>query len=405
MRRSRSDWVLRPWSKKRGRRSRTGPLRGVLGELAFYLGVILLGVFVLALVLITHVMMPRMNLHLPDEARRVLDSQLAHGGGGWGRWIVGVVSIVAIGSGVVGLAYRLLHLGFSQERRSARAGKVRVGGASPAPKTGSPPTGPLQASPPQSGQGKAAEEQATQPPADASQEDSFTGRACLPGGQAIHDSPGERLRYRLGIVATGRWALFGSASLALIWNSVCFVLLAVVVSGWWYGRNRPILALLLIFFFVIAIWALRVFLRQVRQIAGVGPTILEISEHPLQPGGHYELFVSQMGRMRLKTVRIDLICEEESFFRQGTDVRADRHIAFTQELLREKGVRVDPMEPWQQELSFDVPANAMHSFVATHNAIRWRLVVSGESRPWPSFCRSFPVIVHPPLMAPPDSPR
>jgi len=360
----------------------------VLGELAFYLGVILLGVFVLALVLITHVMMPRMNLELPEEARRVLDSQLARGGGGWGRWIVGLVAIVAIGSGVAGLAYRLLHLGFSQERRSARAGKVRVSGSEAAVDPGFSEQNPPSA-----------------PPADSPSEDFSASQACLPGGQMIHDSPGERLRYRLGLIATGRWTLFGSAALALIWNSVCFVLLAVVVSGWWYGQNRPILAILLVFFFAVAIWALRVFLRQVRQIAGVGPTILEINDHPLQPGGQYQLFVSQMGRMRLKSVRIELICEEESFFRQGTDVRADRHTAFTQELLREKGVRVDPMEPWQQQLSFDVPANAMHSFVATHNAIRWRLVVSGDSRPWPSFCRSFPVIVHPPLMAPPDSPR
>ncbi|MCC9641229.1 hypothetical protein LOC71_03010 [Rhodopirellula sp. JC740] len=379
---------MRPWSKKRGRRSRTGAMRGVLGELAFYLGLILLGVFVLALVVVSSFMMPHINLNLPEEARRVLEleSNLTQGGNQWGRWVVAIVSVASIASGVTGLAYRLLHLGFSQERLSA--GKKRA----------------IDETRSLAGRDSIAEEGLRGRDADWELQD-FPELPTVPKRQMLNESPGERLAYRLASVSTGRMSLFGTAALALGWNSLCLVLLAVVVSGWWYDMPRPILAMLMVPFSCVAVWSLRVFLKQVRQIAGVGATVVEISDHPLQPGGQYELFVSQMGKMRLKWLKIELVCEEESFFRQGTDVRSDHHVAMRQELVKEKSVRVDPRGPWEQQLTFELPDNVMHSFAATNNVVRWRLLVSGESRPWPSFCRSFPLLVHPPLMSPPDSPR
>jgi len=386
VRRSWSRTLLRPWSKKRGRRSRTGATRGILGELAFYLGLILLGVFALALVIVSSAMMSRIGIDLPEEARRVLESNLTQGGGRWGRWMVAVVSVASIASGVFGLGYRLLHLGFSQERISASRKRAIDETRSLA------------------GRDSAAEEssQSFEPEFDPQE---FPELPTVPRRQGMNESPGERLRFRLASISTGRMSVFGSAALALGWNCLCLVLLAVVVSGWWYDMPRPILAVLMVPFSCVAVWSLRVFLKQVRQVAGVGATVVEISDHPLQPGGQYELFVSQMGKMHLKWLKIELVCEEESFFRQGTDVRSDHHVALRQELLKEKTVRVDPRGPWEQQLSFELPENVMHSFAATNNVVRWRLLVSGESRPWPSFCRSFPLLVHPPLMSPPDSPR
>lgn len=390
MKRSRSFWRWRPWSKKLGRRLQTGPFRGVLGELAFYLGLIFVGVFVFTLVLVTHFMISRIGIDLPNEARVVLDSELARGGGHWGRWIVASISVATIGSGMFGLGYRLLHLGFSQERISASSRRF-LNLKKPSNSSAGADSG--------------VSEDGLKPAVGLVLADELAQMPSVPRAQTLDESPGERLQFRLASVSTGRLTIIGVASLALIWNSVCVVLLAVAVSGWWYDRPRPILAMLLVPFSGVAIWSLRSFLRQVRQIAGVGPTVLEISQHPLQPGGTYELFVSQMGRMRLRRLRIELVCEEESFFRQGTDVRSDRHVALSQELLSESTVRVDPQAPWEQQLKFELPANVMHSFCATNNSVRWKLVVSGESRPWPSFCRSFPLIVHPPLMLPPNSPR
>ncbi|MEM6780216.1 MAG: hypothetical protein AAF670_21365 [Planctomycetota bacterium] len=355
---------------------------GVLGEIAFFVGLILLGVFTLALVIVTQVMMPRMGVELPPEAKRVLESELATGGGNYGRWIVAFVAVAAVGSGIAGLLLRLSQLAFSQERLLARSAAGPGAGTSDRKTADGHTAG--GAVPKDSG---------------------FASLPTVPRRGSHAESPGERLQHRLESVSTGRWNLFGTVSLALIWNSVCLILLAVVVSGWMADRNRPILAMLLIPFFGIAWWSLRTFLRQVRQIVGVGPTLVEISEHPLEPGGRYEVYIAQMGRMKLQSLTITLVCEEESFFRQGTDVRAERHIAFSLELWSGKSIRVDPRRPWEQQLLLEVPANAMHSFSATHNSVRWRLTVNGESRPWPSFCRSFPLLVYPPLMASPAIPR
>lgn len=395
MRRSRSVWQWRPWSKKLGRRLRTGPFRGVLGELAFYLSLIFVGVFLLTLVLVAHLMVPRIGIELPEKARVVLDSDLARGGDHhWGRFIVAIISVATIGSGVFGLGYRLMHLGFSQERISAQKGRLSRWNSS------------VQDDEEKDASEEPEREQASESFAsDSESAEEFPRLPSVPRGPALDESPGERLRYRLASVATGRWSVFGLASLALMWNSVCVVLLAVAISGWWYDRPRPVLAMLLVPFAGVALWALKAFLKQVRQIAGVGSTVVEISDHPLQPGGKYQLFVLQMGRMRLRSLQVKLVCEEESFFRQGTDVRSEQHVALCEELLSESPVRVDPQAPWEQQLEFELPANVMHSFSATNNSVRWRLVVSGESRPWPSFCRSFPLVVHPPLMVPPNSPR
>jgi hypothetical protein len=283
-------------------------------------------------------------------------------------WVYGILSLAAIVTGGARLIFRLMRVGASSERRSvlaSRAGAIEMIG----------PTS-----------------------------DNGAKLPSVPRGRSMTDSPGERLSYRLAAESTER-GIAGPATLALLWNSVWFVLLAVVVSGFFYRRPRWILAGLLIPFAAIGHWSFRFFLTQLRQHAGVGPTIVEISNHPLYPGKEYNLFVSQTGRLSLKRLTVQLTCEEETFYRQGTDVRVDRHEAFTQVLCKQRDVHVDPQTPWEQQLVLDLPRNVMHSFVGQHNAIRWKVVVLGESHPWPSFCRSFPVVVHPPGLLPKRSPR
>ncbi len=346
-----------PWSKKRGGRTLGSSSTGVAGEVAFYASLFLVGVFVFTLLLINR-FAPQSAASIPTGA---VSTHL-------GAWVVGTLSVAAMISGGAGLVYRLMRIGASSERRSAlatRAGAIEM--IAPA-------------------------------------SDDGEKLPSVPRGRSLTDSPGERLTYRLAAEAP-EGGVAGPATLALLWNTVWFVLLAVVVSGFWYGRPRWILAGLLIPFAGIGLWSFRFFLSQLRQHAGVGATIVEISNHPLYPGEQYRLFVSQTGRLNLRRLSIQLTCEEETFYRQGTDVRVERHGAFTQILYKERDVHVDPQAPWEQQLVLDLPPNVMHSFVGTHNAIRWKIVVRGESSPWPSFCRSFPVVVHPPGLPLKRSPR
>lgn len=348
----------RPWSKKRGERIVGTALSGVAGEVLFYALLFLAGVFGISLVLITRFA----PLQAPAVPSGALESSLS-------TWIFGVLSIAAIASGGGGLLYRLITVSASNERRSAiasRAGSLDVIGPA------------------------------------ADQPDRLPN---VPRGRSVTESPGERLSYRLAPEAQEQGGIVGPAILALLWNAVWFILLAVVVSGFWYSRPRWILTGLLVPFGGIGIWSFRFFLSQLRQHAGIGATIVEIGDHPLYPGRQYQLFVSQTGRLRLRRLKVQLTCEEETFYRQGTDVRVERFVAFSKVLYKQSDVVVDPQEPWEQQVTIDLPADVMHSFIGSHNAIRWKIDVMGESRPWPSFCRSFPVVVHPPGGPPKRSPR
>lgn len=361
----------RPWSKKRGKRFIGTELRSLLWETAFYSGVFLIGVFVLSLVLISELSSWDQLASLKEltkiQPEVVTPPELESGG--LSSWIFGVLGLAAIGSGAGGLAYRLIRVGASSERRSAmasRASSIEL----------IVPTG-----------------------------DNAEKMPSVPRGDTLTDSPGERLTYRLAAEKSAGSELIGPAMLALLWNSVWFVLLAVVVLGFWYSSPRYILTGLLFPFGAVGYWSFRYFLAQLRRSAGIGPTIVEISDHPFYPGRKYRLFVSQSGRLRLRRLRVRLACEEETVYRQGTDVRVDRYEVFTQELCAERDVRVDPQAPWEQQFTIEMPPHVMHSFVGSHNAVRWKVIVSGEARPWPSFCRNFPVVVHPPGLPPKRSPR
>ena len=172
-----------PWSKKRGERNLGNALTGVAGEVAFYAFLFLIGVFGLSLVLIIR-FAPDSVPQFPTDA---LSTDLS-------TWVFGVLSVAAIITGGGGLIFRLMRIGASSERRSvlaSRAGAIEMIG----------PTA-----------------------------DDGSKLPSVPRGSSQTDSPGERLTYRLA-AETPEGGIAGPATLALLWNAVWFVLLAVVVSG------------------------------------------------------------------------------------------------------------------------------------------------------------------------------
>lgn len=357
-----------PWSKKRGGRFIGDELRSILWESAFYSCVFLAGVFVVALVLINQLASWEPIAQLTNlDPNAVTPKEIR--GGGLGAWVFGVTGFAAAASGVAGLVYRLFHIGASHERRSAianRASSIEIIVPEPTSEDRMP---------------------------------------TVPSGEAMNDSPGERLTYRLAAERAQGKDLVGPTLLALLWNSVWFVLLAVVVLGFWYGQPRYILAGLLIPFGWVGYWSFSYFLAQLRRSVGLGPTIVEISDHPLFPGGKYRVFVSQAGKLRLRRLRVRVCCEEETVYSQGTDVRVESCEVFAEDLCEERDVRVDPQAPWEQQFTLNLPDNVMHSFVGLHNAVRWKVIVSGEARKWQSFCRNYPVVVRPPGLPQKRSPR
>ncbi len=365
----------KPWTKKRGKRMLGGTLAGVVGESIFYAGLFLAGVFGFALMLFQRfgdsslAVANAISAAAPEAFPGAAAATGEASRSGLGFWIVVILSLALIVVGGLSMTLRLLSVGASDERRRAlatRAAAIEFG-----------PVNRL-------------DEQS--PPS-------------VPEGRGVTDSPGMRLAYRLASEGSMARHAIAAAAMSLLWNAVWFVLLAVVVSGFFSGQPRWVLTFLLLPFAGIGMWAFRYFLDALRRTAGVGATIVEISHHPLFPGEEYELFVSQSGRLSLRRLRVELICEEETMYRQGTDVRIDRHIAMTKILHSERDVTIDPHRPWEQNLPLELPADAMHSFRSAHNAVCWKITVSGEARPWPSFCLNFPVFVHPPGQRPSRLPR
>lgn len=291
---------------------------------------------------------------------------LVRGYRGW-MWAAMIVPglLILIGGG--GLVYGALAWGKSAERRAAVAGRR------PRPVAG------------EDGRGGASL-------AGGRTDPSFP---AVPTGADIINSPGTRLTYRLPVGTSPGWALLGLTTICVVWNGTVAVFGTIVVGGHLAGRPDWFATLFLIPFAVIGMILIGVLIRQLRRTTGMGPTRLEISDHPVRPGGRYELFVSQSGRLRVKSFEAFLVCRERATYRQGTDTRTERREVRRRRLYRREDFEVHSAAPFEIPLELAVPRDAMHSFVSEHHAIEWGVEVRARLRDWPRMRRDFPLIVLP----------
>ncbi len=239
--------------------------------------------------------------------------------------------------------------------------------------------------------------------------------ANLPSLRALTDSPGVRLTYRLAIQRGETTPLVLSSLFSVAWNAMLAVLAVIAVEN--HLRNQPdwFLTVLLVPFATVGFFSTKWFCRTFRRQSGVGPTAVEISDLPLLPGKAYQVYVCQYGRVKFESYHVSLVSFEEATYQQGTDVRTERVETMRIDLpivaCSSSGAgREAPEEsaslpmrlvaesekPMEMDCQIRLPLDMMHSFQGRHNAIIWRIVVEGEVKKWPSFCRSFPVVVFPP---------
>jgi hypothetical protein len=217
----------------------------------------------------------------------------------------------------------------------------------------------------------------------------------VPPGADMTNSPGTRLKFRLPMAASPGWAMFGALALCLVVNGIVSVLVVMAIRGHVAGKPDWAWTLFTVLFALFGLGTIVVFLRQLLVTTGIGPTLVEISEHPLQPGGQYRLFFSQSGRLTVNAMRASLICEEAVTYRQGTNARTETREVFQQELFRREKFEIEAGLPFETEFELIMPADVMHSFKADHNEIIWSLVVHGDVAGWPDYKRSFPLVVRP----------
>jgi Protein of unknown function (DUF3592) len=231
---------------------------------------------------------------------------------------------------------------------------------------------------------------------------SVMSRPNVPSDANWTNSPGTHLAYRLPIAATPGWTLFAVLTACLVWNGIVAAFVVMAVKTHLAGEPDWLLTAFVVPFVVIGIMLMGYLFRQGILTAGVGATRLEISNHPLYPGGEYEVFISQAGRFTLTSLNLFLVCQERATYRQGTDTRTDICTVYRRCLFTVENVELEDHKPFDGRCRLDIPPSAMHSFNSDHNEIGWKLVVRGCVASRPNYERDFPVLVHPPAA---QSPR
>jgi hypothetical protein len=335
--------IFRVWEKKRGHRHTGSRLVGSAGEALFFGLLFVLGSVCLASVITSQVVHPTPELYTP----------------GFGFWLMVLVltSFVVIGGG--GVVYTVIQLGASVERRSAlvrrAAGIDLIRDALPTVKEF--PT--------------------------------------IPRDVHLTNSPGVTLAFRLPVFQSSAWKLWFATLFCLTLSGLTSVLIVVAVNSHLLRDPEWFLTILLIPLIASNVWAVVHFAREFWRQARVGPTCVEISDHPLRPGREYAIFLSQAGRTSFGFLELSLICAEEATYHQGTDIRRETRVVFEQCVFRRQSVRIDRRSPFEIKLGTVIPDQAMHSFQSAHNAVHWKLVVRGQPDMGRAFERSFPVIVYP----------
>jgi hypothetical protein len=217
----------------------------------------------------------------------------------------------------------------------------------------------------------------------------------VPHDSNLTNSPGTRLKYRLPIDLSRGWRLLLILAACVFWNSIVAVFAVIAINSHVARRPEWLLTLFVLPFAAVGLAIIYFFVRELLVVTAVGPTQLEISDHPLRPGGSYRVYISQGGRLTINSLELSLVCDEVATYRQGTDTRTELARVFSQSLLARQRVELLPQAAFEEQLDVAIPSECMHSFKAAHNEVRWRLLVRGDVAGWPPFERSFPVVVVP----------
>lgn len=235
----------------------------------------------------------------------------------------------------------------------------------------------------------------------AAKRDLFEGPASddafptVPKDSNLTNSPGTTLAYRLPMSTAPGWRLVATAAACIAWNAIVVLFAVIAIRRLTRGEPDWLLAGVLAPFVVGGVW-LAVYLgRQIVLATNVGPTRIEISTHPLTPGGRCEAYLSQAGRLNMKSLEAWLACDERATFRQGTDTRTEIRRVFQQRCFIRTDFEIAQGLPFESRLDVSVPESAMHSFHAAHNEVSWKLIVKGDVTGRPPFEREFQIVVSP----------
>ncbi len=222
----------------------------------------------------------------------------------------------------------------------------------------------------------------------------------------LSQSSRRTLPYRLRCDSDSGCTVWACLLFALCWNGISIPLVILMIAGrLGLSSAQPsmpgqaefftiLLALAGLFFVVLAVAFV---ITNLLIAIGVGPTIVELSRHPLEPGAPFEVFVSQVARRSLKMNSLRLVCNcDESAPTSGPERRVSgTRRVYEQEILALDKFALEPGLPLEARADFTLPHEAMHSIQTADKWVRWKLVVRCDIAGWPDFDREFPFVVRP----------
>lgn len=217
----------------------------------------------------------------------------------------------------------------------------------------------------------------------------------IPTDDELKNSPGTTLAYRLPMETSSGWKMFALATVCVSWNCLVVLFAAVNIGQHLAGQGDWNSTIAVVAFAGAGVWLIYQVVRQLWQASRTAPTRVEISEHPLEPGGQCELFVAQSGKLAVKRFDVLLVCEEEATFRQGTDTVTSTEMVSAHALFSKEQFEIDGSAPYEVRCALRVPDDAMHSFCADHNNVQWKLLVRSKANCRRNCDRSFPIVVVP----------
>lgn len=217
----------------------------------------------------------------------------------------------------------------------------------------------------------------------------------VPETLRINDSPGTQLSYRLPLAFFPVLQTVIGLLLAILWNVVAWFVFLYILSIREDSADVVLAVLFGLIFCGTGLLFFPWFVRRFKAAFGIGPTLLEISNHPIFPGRNYRLALMQSGRLNASAYRVFVLCHEIARYRQGTDTLTNQKEVFRQSLFVKNDWTVPVGETASEEFFLKLPIGAMHSFAAENNRVLWRIVIDIEVKPGLTLRRECPLVVMP----------
>jgi hypothetical protein len=221
--------------------------------------------------------------------------------------------------------------------------------------------------------------------------DAFPG---IPSVEDLINSPGTHLAFRLPSDGTGSWRTGGLAAMAVFFGIVLVVLVSSALASGGRASRRLADIGLVIPLVAVQVVLSRHAIKQWLRSSSSGSSRIEVSDHPFYPGETYQIMLVQTGKMKVRRLEVQLICQEEATYSPGTDTRIAREAVYRDVLWRRDFLEIRLGAALEAAFDLQMPHGAMHSFVAAHNRVDWFILVRIRTAAG-RFERRFPVCVYP----------